>query len=115
MNVRNSIPINYRLKDIDGNLIEQDELHGEMYIKGPCMMSGYLDNPTATAAAMDKDGWLRTGDIAYTIKGKVYIIDRAKVRHCPTMPMLNTALGGRLSHPRAQKWRPTNARTYPRI
>ncbi|KAK0508724.1 hypothetical protein JMJ35_009000 [Cladonia borealis] len=67
-----------RLKDIEGNLIEEDEVHGEMYIKGPCMMSGYLDNPTATAAAMDKDGWLRTGDIAYTIKGKVYIVDRAK-------------------------------------
>ena len=81
MNMRISIPINYRLKDIEGNLIEEDEVHGEMYIKGPCMMSGYLDNPTATAAAMDKDGWLRTGDIAYTIKGKVYIIDRAKVCH----------------------------------
>ena len=43
------------------------------------MMSGYVDNPTATAAAFDEDGWLRTGDIAYTRKGKVYIIDRAKV------------------------------------
>lgn len=83
MNMRTSIPINDRLKDIDGNLIEEDGVHGEMYIKGPCMMSGYLDNPTATAAAIDKDGWLRTGDIAYTIKGKVYIIDRAKVCHCP--------------------------------
>ena len=102
MNVRNSIPINYRLKDIDGNLIEEDEVHGEMYIKGPCMMSGYLDNPTATAAAIDKDGWLRTGDIAYTIKGKVYIIDRAKVCHCPLMSMLNTALSVPLSHSRAQ-------------
>lgn len=43
------------------------------------MMNGYLDNPTATAGAISPDGWLRTGDIAYTNKGKVYIIDRAKV------------------------------------
>ena len=34
---------------------------------------------TATAAAFDEEGWLRTGDIAYTRKGKVYINDRAKV------------------------------------
>lgn len=68
-----------RLKDLDDNPIDQDDEHGEMYIKGPCMMSGYLDNPTATAAAIDEDGWLRTGDIAYVNKGKVYIIDRAKV------------------------------------
>ena len=43
------------------------------------MMSGYLDNPVATAAAIDEEGWLRTGDIGYCNKGKVYIIDRAKV------------------------------------
>jgi len=67
-----------RLKDLDGNTINQDDVHGEMYIKGPCMMNGYLDNSTATAAAIDEDGWLRTGDIAYVNKGKVYIIDRAK-------------------------------------
>ena len=69
----------YRLKDLAGSEISDDDVHGEMYIKGPCMMNGYLDNPAATAAAIDKDGWLRTGDIAYLNKGKVYIIDRAKV------------------------------------
>ncbi len=68
-----------RLKDLDGNTINQDDVHGEMYIKGPCMMNGYLDKSTAYAAAIDEDGWLRTGDIAYVNKGKVYIIDRAKV------------------------------------
>ncbi len=102
MNMRISISINYRLKDIDGNLVEEDGVHGEMYIKGPCMMSGYLDNPTATAAAIDKDGWLRTGDIAYAIKGKVYIIDRAKVCYCSVMPITNTTLSVSLSHPRVQ-------------
>ncbi|KAK4695400.1 hypothetical protein P7C71_g2338, partial [Lecanoromycetidae sp. Uapishka_2] len=67
-----------KLKDLDGNQIYEDNVHGEMYIKGPCMMNGYLDNPTATKAAIDEEGWLRTGDIAYLNKGKVYIIDRAK-------------------------------------
>ncbi|MCJ1277724.1 hypothetical protein MMC21_005538 [Puttea exsequens] len=67
-----------KLKDLDGNVISKDDVHGEMYIKGPCMMSGYLDNSTATKAAIDEEGWLRTGDIAYVNKGKVYIIDRAK-------------------------------------
>lgn len=60
-----------------------------MYIKGPCMMNGYLDNPTATAAAIDEDGWLRTGDIAYVNKGKAYIIDRAKVGHFPLRSIFN--------------------------
>ena len=106
--------MNHRLKDIDGNLVEEDGVHGEMYIKGPCMMSGYLDNPTATAAAIDKDGWLRTGDIAYTVKGKVYIIDRAKVCHCSVISTVNTALSIPLSYPKAQQRRPTNARTYSR-
>ena len=106
--------MNHRLKDIDGNLIEEDGVHGEMYIKGPCMMSGYLDNPTATAAAIDKDGWLRTGDIAYTIKGKVYIIDRAKVCYCTVISTVNTAFSIPLSYAKARQWRPTNARNYSR-
>lgn len=97
-----SVLMTHRLKDIDGNLIEEDGVHGEMYIKGPCMMSGYLDNPPATAAAIDKDGWLRTGDIAYTIKGKAYIIDRAKVCDCSVIPTVNTALSVPLSYPKAR-------------
>lgn len=61
-------------------MVENDGVHGEMYIKGPCMMMGYLDNPSATAATIDQEGWLRTEDVAYRRNGKLYIIDRAKVR-----------------------------------
>lgn len=71
----------YSLKDDDGNLIEADMKEGELYIKGPFMMLGYLDNPKATAASISPDGWMRTGDIAYCIDGKWYIIDRKKVRY----------------------------------
>lgn len=37
---------------------------GELAIKGPITMVGYLNWPDATAAAMERDGVLRTGDLA---------------------------------------------------
>lgn len=63
----------------DGSLIEEDEKEGEIYVQGPCMTLGYLDNPEATAATINSDGWLRTGDIGYTKQGLWYIVDRKKV------------------------------------
>ncbi|HET6918638.1 MAG TPA: AMP-binding protein [Jiangellaceae bacterium] len=37
---------------------------GELCLRGPHVMYGYLNNPEATAAMIDQDGWLRSGDIA---------------------------------------------------
>ena len=76
----------HSLKDEDGNLVEGDMKEGELYVKGPCLMLGYLDNPKATAGSVCPDGWMRTGDIAYCNKGKWYIIDRKKV--CGLQEML---------------------------
>ena len=62
-----------------GREITDDHTEAEIYVRGPSLMQGYLDNPEATATAIDDDGWLRTGDIAYKEQGKYYIVDRAKV------------------------------------
>lgn len=53
---------------------------GEMCVKGPNVMIGYLDDANSTAATIDKDGWLHTGDIARMdpADGNWYIVDRAK-------------------------------------
>ncbi|KAK5133923.1 hypothetical protein LTR08_007152 [Meristemomyces frigidus] len=50
---------------------------GEILVRGPQLMSGYLGNPEATADAFE-DTWLRTGDIGYIKDAKVYLVDRAK-------------------------------------
>jgi len=52
---------------------------GEVWIRGPQVMRGYLNNPEATAATITPEGWLRTGDIGYVDEeGYFYIIDRVK-------------------------------------
>ncbi|KAI5295704.1 hypothetical protein KEM52_000497 [Ascosphaera acerosa] len=55
------------------------ETAGEVYVRGPNIFVGYLNNPTATAECLDKDGWFRTGDIGYVDAGyRLYITDRLK-------------------------------------
>jgi acyl-CoA synthetase (AMP-forming)/AMP-acid ligase II len=52
---------------------------GEVWIRGPQVMSGYLNNPEATAATIDADGWLHTGDVAVVDEdGYFQIVDRLK-------------------------------------
>ncbi|MFI1030558.1 AMP-binding protein [Streptomyces sp. NPDC020951] len=52
---------------------------GEMLVRGPNVMRGYLGNPAATAATIDPDGFLHTGDIIEIgAKGEVYVVDRLK-------------------------------------
>jgi len=52
---------------------------GELCCKGPNIMLGYLNNPAATAQAIDADGFLHTGDMAtVTCEGVVTIVDRIK-------------------------------------
>lgn len=52
---------------------------GEVHVRGPQVMKGYLGRPEATAQTVDADGWLHTGDVAYVDEdGFFFIVDRAK-------------------------------------
>ncbi|BBZ47120.1 3-((3aS,4S,7aS)-7a-methyl-1,5-dioxo-octahydro-1H-inden-4-yl)propanoate--CoA ligase FadD3 [Mycobacterium parmense] len=52
---------------------------GEVLLRGPNVMLGYLDDPAATAAAIDAEGWLHTGDVGVVdAAGNLRITDRLK-------------------------------------
>ncbi|WP_405863989.1 4-coumarate--CoA ligase family protein [Streptomyces sp. NBC_00005] len=52
---------------------------GELWVKGPNVMTGYLGNEEATASTIDSDGFLHTGDLARVDHvGRVFIVDRLK-------------------------------------
>lgn len=52
---------------------------GELWTRGPSAMRGYLGDPQATAALVDGDGWMHTGDVArIEADGSIFLVDRVK-------------------------------------
>jgi long-chain acyl-CoA synthetase len=62
------------LDNVEVRLGEQ----GEIRVRGPSVMLGYWGNPGATAGALDRDGWLATGDIGELREGRLAIRGRLK-------------------------------------
>ncbi|XP_029831455.3 4-coumarate--CoA ligase 1 [Ixodes scapularis] len=53
--------------------------HGEIYVQSKSVMRAYYKKPEATAASLDKDGWLKTGDLGYyDEEGHLYFVERLK-------------------------------------
>ncbi|MCP4624981.1 MAG: long-chain fatty acid--CoA ligase [bacterium] len=69
--------IEVQIRDFDGNLLDQGS-QGEICIRGPNIMQGYLNNPAETQTAFWGD-WFRSGDIGlFDDDGYLYIVDRIK-------------------------------------
>lgn len=70
--------VEIQLRDESGNQVERGQ-KGEICVRGPNIMKGYLDNPEGTAAAFWERGWFRSGDVGQVDEdGYYYIVDRIK-------------------------------------
>lgn len=68
-----------RIVDLDSEQEVAEGERGELCVRGPQVMKGYLNNPMATEAMIDPEGWLHTGDIAVVdSEGYFSVVDRVK-------------------------------------
>lgn len=69
--------VEIKIVDEDGMTL-QDSYVGIIKVKGEAIMKGYYKNPEMTEKAIDKEGWLDTGDIGFMCDGRLYITGRYK-------------------------------------
>ncbi len=68
-----------KIVDLESGAELGPDQEGEICVRGPQVMKGYLNRPDATAAMIDADGWLHTGDVGYAdANGRFYVVDRVK-------------------------------------
>lgn len=68
-----------KIIDVDSKIELGPSAEGEVCVRGPQVMKGYLNQPEATAGLIDSEGWLHTGDIGYADEdGALFIVDRLK-------------------------------------
>ena len=68
-----------KLVDVETGEEVADGERGELWVRGPNVMTGYLNNAEATAHTLDADGWLHTGDVAVVDEdGDYTVVDRVK-------------------------------------
>jgi len=77
---RRMFGVEMKIVDADGNTLPNDgAARGELFVRGAAVISGYFENEAATKAAMDKEGWFGTGDVAtITPDGWLVLVDRTK-------------------------------------
>jgi acyl-CoA synthetase (AMP-forming)/AMP-acid ligase II len=68
-----------KIVDVESKTDLKPGLEGEVCVRGPQVMKGYLNQPAATAEIIDAEGWLHSGDIGYADEdGALFIVDRLK-------------------------------------
>jgi len=69
--------VEVKLVGPQGQAVDEGEV-GELFVRGPNVMKGYYRAPEETASAIDGQGWFKTGDLARTEDGKLFIVGRSK-------------------------------------
>lgn len=71
--------VSWKIVDLDSGEALPPGERGELCVRTPSMMTGYLNRDEATADTIDADGWLHTGDIGYADEhGRCFLVDRLK-------------------------------------